>query len=440
MKKTGGLATLLVWLLGAQAVATAFELLALANRYAILQAAGRGRAVASSTVYDATNALKITSTVVAALLILTVVIWCVWQHRAQTNAGALGTDELHFSPGWAVGWWFIPIADLWMPFRTVRELWKASHGAAWQTIRSWRVLGWWWALWLVSWVQVWSGSGSFNVGLGTESRAPVTSAQMISHDRSQLVALGARIVAALLAIAIVRSVTRLQAAATEARDLAALAPPPMPGGEPGAVLPSPPATPIADAMSRRERTVLTIAIVAAVCLSVGGLVWGSTATRGATVTGTVFEGGGIRVTYPADWSTFANEPTAGAGSTPVWSRTFTPERGQPELVLVNSYELTRDVASMPPDAVESEMAGLVQQLADGLGGSVTSDLAPASFGPLEGYHATVEGSQDGEPLTWDVNFVFVGTTEYEITCVGEATPSDQLREGCQMIKDTFAIS
>src|SRR5205809_7873998 len=58
----------------------------------------------------------------------TVVVRSIWQHRAQANARALTHDGTEFTPGWAVGWWFIPIANLFKPFQTVRELWKASEG------------------------------------------------------------------------------------------------------------------------------------------------------------------------------------------------------------------------------------------------------------------------------------------------------------------------
>ena len=41
---------------------------------------------------------------------------------------AAGVDGLEFTPGWAVGWYFIPFANLLKPFQAMRELWNASHG------------------------------------------------------------------------------------------------------------------------------------------------------------------------------------------------------------------------------------------------------------------------------------------------------------------------
>lgn len=50
-----------------------------------------------------------------------------WIYRAHANLFAAGLDGLVYSPGWAVGWFFIPIANLFKPFQAMRELWTASH-------------------------------------------------------------------------------------------------------------------------------------------------------------------------------------------------------------------------------------------------------------------------------------------------------------------------
>ena len=58
---------------------------------------------------------------------------------------------LRFTPGWAVGWWFVPFANLVKPFQTMRELWKASGGEEdWGHSRTWSLIGWWWAAWLTA--------------------------------------------------------------------------------------------------------------------------------------------------------------------------------------------------------------------------------------------------------------------------------------------------
>ena len=54
------------------------------------------------------------------------VLFCVWIHRANRNARALGARGMEFTPGWAAGWFFVPIANLFKPYAAVREIYQAS--------------------------------------------------------------------------------------------------------------------------------------------------------------------------------------------------------------------------------------------------------------------------------------------------------------------------
>lgn len=83
----------------------------------------------------------------AALAILTGITFLRWVHRANKNLRACAGVPMAFTPGWCVGWYFIPIANLFMPYRAMREIWHVSHrdpGAPRALLR------WWWACWLVS--------------------------------------------------------------------------------------------------------------------------------------------------------------------------------------------------------------------------------------------------------------------------------------------------
>lgn len=163
------------------------------------------------------------------LLIGSAIAWCVWQHRAHTNLRAFARSGLRFTPGWAVGWWFVPIASLWKPFEAVRELWKASDPGSdplsWRSVRTWPALGWWWLCWL--------GSGVISV-VGSAQRGTELDAT-IRGDMIVMVALALQVVAAVLAIVIVRQVVARQTA-LGLTGAGALAPPPMPPPE----LPMPP--------------------------------------------------------------------------------------------------------------------------------------------------------------------------------------------------------
>ena len=52
-----------------------------------------------------------------------------------------------FTPGWSIGWFFIPIANFWKPYRVMREIWDVSHRSK---ITDSSLVGLWWGFWLVS--------------------------------------------------------------------------------------------------------------------------------------------------------------------------------------------------------------------------------------------------------------------------------------------------
>ena len=79
----------------------------------------------------------------------TALAWLLWQYRAHANLRALGVANLSYSPGWAAGWWFVPFANIVLPYLTVRELWKASGPDAgaieWKARGGAAIVGLWWA-------------------------------------------------------------------------------------------------------------------------------------------------------------------------------------------------------------------------------------------------------------------------------------------------------
>lgn len=56
------------------------------------------------------------------LRVATITFFLIWEYRAFNNLSVLRARNLEFSPGWAVGWWFVPFANLVKPFQVVREL------------------------------------------------------------------------------------------------------------------------------------------------------------------------------------------------------------------------------------------------------------------------------------------------------------------------------
>lgn len=59
-------------------------------------------------------------------------------------------DGLKVTPGWAVGWYFIPFANLVMPYRSLKETYQASFlSEDWQSTKIPYDFPIWWATWLI---------------------------------------------------------------------------------------------------------------------------------------------------------------------------------------------------------------------------------------------------------------------------------------------------
>ena len=129
---------------------------------------------------------------------VTVVIsFLMWIARASKNLSALGTSNQKCSPIWAVGWWFIPIASLWQPYKVTAEIWVESHPGrlrppAWFAV--------WWAAWIVAHMLRYS---SFNASASNPNGTILEDSLAIASDPLQ-------ITAALYLIILVRRITTNQ--------------------------------------------------------------------------------------------------------------------------------------------------------------------------------------------------------------------------------------
>jgi Domain of unknown function (DUF4328) len=141
--------------------------------------------------------------------IATAVCFLMWVHRARRNLPALGADGLKFTPGWTVGWWFVPLANLWKPFQAMQEVWWGSDpDRDVANVNDWRhnassgPLGWWWAVWIARNV---SAQAINRIYLNAE-----TPQQLIESSYALLVSSGVEVIAAALAIAVVLGIDRRQ--------------------------------------------------------------------------------------------------------------------------------------------------------------------------------------------------------------------------------------
>jgi Domain of unknown function (DUF4328) len=62
-----------------------------------------------------------------AVFIATVIFWLLWQYRAYSNLSLVGSRDTEETPGWSVGYWFIPIINIFKPYQITAELWRKSE-------------------------------------------------------------------------------------------------------------------------------------------------------------------------------------------------------------------------------------------------------------------------------------------------------------------------
>lgn len=140
---------------------------------------------------------------------ISAISFLMWFHRVTKNLASLGAISTKYSPGWAVGYWFIPILNLFRPYQVMVEVWHGSVPQPERTASLVRVhrgshaqVGWWWAAWIIMSV--------LNRGVTNLSKFAEDIETMIFADSMIIVAAVMSIPAALLAIALVVKIDRNQ--------------------------------------------------------------------------------------------------------------------------------------------------------------------------------------------------------------------------------------
>jgi Domain of unknown function (DUF4328) len=116
-----------------------------------------------------------------------------WMHRCFRNLPALSATPRGWSPAWAVWGWFIPLANLVIPYLVARELWRQVHLDGRSPLPA---VGVWWAAWVLALIgQVVNGT--------------VLAATLVGFVGT-MVADVVTVAAGVLLIVIIRQVTRRQ--------------------------------------------------------------------------------------------------------------------------------------------------------------------------------------------------------------------------------------
>lgn len=131
-----------------------------------------------------------------------------WIHRANYNARQLGAKDMMFTPGWSIGYYFIPILSLWKPFQAMKEIWKASHNPEnWSSEKAGSILGLWWFLWIVTNIL---GHAVFRMSTGAEELQELMNLNIIRQVSDVLA-----IPLALVTLSIINSISQAQSVVHE---------------------------------------------------------------------------------------------------------------------------------------------------------------------------------------------------------------------------------
>lgn len=135
------------------------------------------------------------------VLVATAVAFLVWFHRAHGNLDVVSSMKRIYTPGWAVGSFFLPFLNLWWPLEAMRELWQGTMSSGSTSTPA--LIGWWWGLFIASnFVPI------LLIPLSSPETPTLPDVEIASW--LQILTAGLDIPAAILAIVLVGRITRRQ--------------------------------------------------------------------------------------------------------------------------------------------------------------------------------------------------------------------------------------
>jgi hypothetical protein len=163
-----GFTLALVVAFGVLVVTSAVLAVAIGNRLAVVRDVRRGDFTdVVQRASDADDYVDGAAAVFGLTQIVIVVLFLVWLFRAAKNNEALERRDARFAPGWSIGAWFIPLANLVIPVLIVQDLWRGATpeiprgDPRWRSARGSGLVAAWWVAWLLSLLRFIASSSRF---------------------------------------------------------------------------------------------------------------------------------------------------------------------------------------------------------------------------------------------------------------------------------------
>ncbi|HLM16466.1 MAG TPA: DUF4328 domain-containing protein [Acidimicrobiia bacterium] len=191
-----GLVVALMVLFGLMLCAAGVLGAALANRLALVHDFEAGNfSDAIRRADDADDFVDAAAAFYGLVQLAIVVLFITWQFRSAKNNEALARPGARFGPGWSIGAWFIPIANLVIPVMIVQDLWRGATPSTPRGDPRWRsapgswLVGIWWTAWLLSLLR-----------FGASSAALRDNSSLSDIETGNTIALGGTIATAIAAV------------------------------------------------------------------------------------------------------------------------------------------------------------------------------------------------------------------------------------------------
>ncbi|MGE7384033.1 DUF4328 domain-containing protein [Streptomyces sp. NPDC004126] len=156
LRSPQGLATALTVLLLGTAVVNVCSAAANLNTWSLMgDVAADPSSVPDDTLDQADMLVGLAASLQWLSLVVTAVVFVVWFYRVRVNGQVFRPDAFTLASGWAIGSWFVPLANFFLPYRVAKQTWEASVQLApdgsYRRVSTVPVTSWWlvWALALV---------------------------------------------------------------------------------------------------------------------------------------------------------------------------------------------------------------------------------------------------------------------------------------------------
>jgi hypothetical protein len=203
----------------ALAIVEALSALCLVGQIELLDAVRFGAGIPSAQAEARDTQNRLLGTIELSLVLAAFIALLLWVYRVNRNARALGAEGMTYTPGWSVGWFLVPIANLVMPFLALRETWKASTpgtGANWRQAPVSPIFAAWWTVSVARGVMHYSW---WQVVIGKYQLADIPSRlspdTMWDYSWGLLIAEVTGIAVSVLTVAAIVSITGLQQRSAE---------------------------------------------------------------------------------------------------------------------------------------------------------------------------------------------------------------------------------